>query len=86
MTLKPGSTSEFAIPSNYVGTSMAAAHVSGTAALVLASGVLGHQPTPKARVTAVVRRLRTTARSLGLPSTQQGAGLVNAAAATDPSL
>jgi serine protease len=86
VTLKPGSTSEFAIPGNYVGTSMAAAHVSGVAAMVLASGVLGPQPTPKARVTAVTRRLRSTARSLGLPGTQQGAGLIDAAAATDPSL
>ena len=86
VTLKPGSTKEFAIPGDYVGTSMAAAHVSGVAAMVLSSGVLGPQPTPKARVQAVTRRLRRTARSLGLPSTQQGAGLINAAAATDPAL
>jgi serine protease len=86
VTLKPGSTNEFAIPANYVGTSMAAAHVSGVAAMILASGVLGSQPTPKARVVAVTKRLRSTARSLGLASTQQGAGLINAAAATDPSL
>jgi serine protease len=86
VTLKPGSTSEFAIPGNYVGTSMAAAHVSGVAAMVLASGVLGPQPTPKARVNAVTRRLRATARSLELTSTQQGAGLIDAAAATDPGL
>jgi serine protease len=84
VTLKPGSTSEFGIPGNYVGTSMAAAHVSGVAAMVLASGVLGPQPTPKARVNAVTRRLRATARSLDLASTQQGAGLIDAAAATDP--
>jgi len=86
VTLKPGSTSEFAIPGNYVGTSMAAAHVSGVAAMVLASGVLGPQPTPKARVNAVIRRLRASARSLDLTSTQQGAGLIDAAAATDPAL
>jgi serine protease len=86
VTLKPGSTNEFAIPGDYVGTSMAAAHVSGVAAMVLASGVLGPQPTPQARVSAVTRRLRTTARSLGLTSTQQGAGLLDAAAATEPAL
>ncbi len=85
VTLKPGSTNEFSIPANYVGTSMAAAHVSGVAAMVLASGVLGPKPTPKARVKAVTRRLRRTARSLNLPATQQGAGLIDAAAATDPS-
>jgi serine protease len=86
VTLRPGSTTEFAIPSNYIGTSMAAAHVSAVAAMVLASGVLGKQPTPQARVTAVTRRLRSTARSLGLPRTQQGAGLVDAGAATDPAI
>ncbi len=86
VTLRAGSTSEFTIPSNYVGTSMAAAHVSGLAALVLASGVLGPQPSPKARVEAVTRRIRQTARSLGLPRTQQGAGLIDAAKATDPAV
>jgi serine protease len=83
VTLKPGSTSIFAIPSNYVGTSMAAAHVSGVAAMVLASGVLGKQKSPKARVQAVTRRLRMTARGLGLPPTQQGAGLIDAGKATE---
>jgi serine protease len=83
VTLRPGSTSSFAIPSNYVGTSMAAAHVSGVAAMVLASGVLGKQPSPKARVEAVTRRLRSTARSIGLAPTQQGAGLIDAGKATE---
>jgi serine protease len=86
VTLRSGSTSEFTIPSNYVGTSMAAAHVSGLAAMVLASGVLGPQPSPKARVEAVSRRIRSTARSLGLPATQQGAGLIDAGKATDPTV
>lgn len=84
VTLKAGSTSEFGIPSDYVGTSMASAHVSGVAAMILASGVLGRQANPKARVAAVTKRLRSTARSLGLPATQQGAGLIDAAAATEP--
>ncbi len=86
VTLKPHSTDEFSIPSDYIGTSMAAAHVSGVAAMVLASGVLGPQKSPKARVKAVTRRLRRTARDLGLPSTQQGAGLIDAGAATDPAV
>jgi serine protease len=84
VTLKPDSTEEFAIPSFYTGTSMAAAHVSGVAAMVLASGVLGPQLSPKARVDTVRRRLRSTARDLGLPPAQQGAGLVDAGRATDP--
>ena len=37
---------------------------------------------PKGVVGVVTRRLRKTARSIGLPSTQQGAGLIDAAAAT----
>jgi serine protease len=84
VTLKAASTRIFAIPSSYVGTSMAAAHVTGVAAMVIASGVIGPQPTPQARATAIARQLRTTARSLGLPSTQQGAGLIDAARATEP--
>ncbi len=86
VTFAPGSTSTFAIPSTYVGTSMAAAHVSAAAALVLASGVLGPQKTPQARVAAVARRLGKTARSLGLPRSQQGAGLIDVARATDPAV
>jgi serine protease len=84
VTLQPDSTRLFGIPGNYVGTSMAAAHVSGVAAMIIASGVLGKQPTPQARAAAITRRLRTTSRSLGLPATQQGAGLIDAARATDP--
>lgn len=82
VTLRDETTDEFSIPADYDGTSMAAAHVSGVAALVLASGVLGHQPSPRARVDAVARRLRQTARDLGYPRTLQGAGLIDAARAT----
>jgi serine protease len=59
---------------------MAAPHVSATAALVIASGVLGRRPSP-AQITA---RLRATARKLGTPADAAlyGAGLLNAAAAT----
>jgi len=85
VTLKPNSA-EFGIPAFYTGTSMAAAHVSGVAAMVLASGVIGPQQNPKARVDAVTRRLRSTARGLGLPRAQQGAGLIDAGRATDPGL
>jgi serine protease len=81
VTLHPGSSSEFGIPGDYVGTSMAAAHVSALAAMVIASGVTGQKPTPTGQVDAVTRRLRRTARSLGLPATQQGAGLIDAARA-----
>ena len=84
VTLKKGTTNEFAIPGNYDGTSMAAAHVSGTVALMLASGVIPSDLNPKARVRAVTKRLEQTARNLGYPRTVQGAGLIDAARATAP--
>jgi serine protease len=85
VTLQPGTTDSFWIPGNYVGTSMAAAHVSGVAAMVLA---IGHHRkgrnrlAPQHVVKAVTGRLRQTARDLGLPRTQQGAGLIDAGLAT----
>ncbi len=56
---------------------MATPHVSGVAALVVASGVLGRHPSP----TAIERRLKATARRLGDPK-RFGAGLIDAGAAT----
>ncbi|MET0558833.1 MAG: S8 family serine peptidase [Solirubrobacterales bacterium] len=91
VTLRRGSTDDFAIPGDYVGTSMAAAHVSGVAALVLAADTYGGprlypsgEQTPKNRVVAVTHWLRHTARDLGLSRVEQGAGLIDAAAATAP--
>jgi serine protease len=84
VTLRPGSTKTFAIPATYVGTSMAAAHVSGAAALVLASKAIKPGLTPRGRVEVLVRRLRHTARDLGLPPTEQGAGLIDVGKATEP--
>jgi serine protease len=74
-----GSVRRFGLPRDYVGTSMAAPHVSATAALIIASGVIGHHPTPS----ALEARLKATARPLG-PATEYGAGLVDAAKATAP--
>lgn len=84
VTLRPGSTRAFAIPATYVGTSMAAAHVSGVAAMVLASAAIDPRLAGRARADAVAKRLRHTARDLGLPATQQGAGLLDAGRATEP--
>jgi serine protease len=66
----------------YIGTSMAAPHVSATAALVVASGVIGADPSPA----AIEARLEQTARDLGRPGRDEiyGWGLVDAAAATAP--
>ena len=74
----------FGLPTGFIGTSMAAPHVSATAALVVASGILGPNPTPD----AIERRMETTARDLGPPGKDPhyGAGLLNAAAATDPAI
>ena len=74
----------FGLPSGYVGTSMAAPHVTATAALVIASGILGPNPTPG----QVERRLEATATDLGAPGvdSRYGAGLVDAGRATDPAI
>jgi serine protease len=82
VTFTGSSLRRFGIPSGYEGTSMATPHVAATAALIIASGVLGRHPTP-AQITA---RLRATARKLGGGGDERlyGAGLVDAAAATAP--
>lgn len=82
VTLRADSTDTFGIPVNYVGTSMAAAHVSGVAAMLLASRRINPVLSPEARVRAVTKHLRKTARDLGLPRIQQGAGLVDAGEVT----
>jgi serine protease len=82
VTFTGNSPRRFGIPSGYEGTSMATPHVSATAALIIASGVLGRHPTP-AQITA---RMRATARPLGGGGDERlyGAGLIDAAAATAP--
>ncbi|MCR4404239.1 MAG: S8 family peptidase [Candidatus Acetothermia bacterium] len=55
------------------GTSFAAAHVTGTVALLISSGIRENR--------AIRARLEGTAEDLGLPRQQQGAGLVDAARA-----
>ena len=76
------SPSRFEIVPRFSGTSTAAPQVAGVAALVLASNVLGEDPTPG----EVERHLERTARDLGRPGRDRyyGAGLVDAAAATQP--
>ena len=73
----------FGLPGGYIGTSMAAAHVSAIAALIIASGVIGRHPT----VAQIIARLTSTATPLGANGNDPrhyGAGLVNAAKATAP--
>jgi serine protease len=82
VTFTGSSPRRFGMPSGYEGTSMACPHVAATAALIIASGVLGRRPTPA----QIVARLRATARKLGGGGDEYlyGAGLVDAAAATAP--
>jgi serine protease len=86
VTLKGGNTRRFGEPGSYIGTSMAAAHVSGVAAMVLASGALPDGVSPRGKVNRLTRRLRSTARDLLGSNGHQGAGLIDAGAATDPSV
>jgi serine protease len=81
-TFTGASPRRFGLPTGYEGTSMAAPHVAATAALIIASGVLGKHPTPA----QLIARLRSTARKLGGGGDEAlyGAGLVDAAAATAP--
>ena len=85
MTLtNPPHWSQFGYPRYYVGTSMSAPEVAGAAALVIASGVIGRDPTPN----QVLSRLEHTATPLpaggGQPNSTYGWGLLNAGAATSP--
>jgi serine protease len=82
VTLERRGSTRFGIPERFEGTSMAAPHVSAVAALVIASGVLGPDPTPA----AVEARLEATARDLGDPGEDRryAAGLLDAETATRP--
>ena len=69
----------FAMPSGYYGTSMAAPHVAGLAALIIASKRLGAHPSPA----AVQQLIEQTARDIGPPGydIRYGHGLIDAATA-----
>ena len=73
----------FGYPAYYEGTSMAAAHVSGVAAMVVASKVLGRNPSPAAIECQLEATARKTAETLGqsYDSRLFGSGLVDARAA-----
>jgi serine protease len=78
-TFRGGSVRRFGLPPGYEGTSMAAPHVSGIAALVIATGKLGANPSPD----ALENHIQATARDLGTPGFdgRYGHGLADAARA-----
>ncbi len=80
VSFRPDSPRRFEIVPRFRGTSTAAPHVTGVAALVLASRILGRRPKPS----EVERHLERTARDLGAPGRDRwyGAGLLDATAAT----
>ncbi|HEX4282175.1 MAG TPA: S8 family serine peptidase [Solirubrobacteraceae bacterium] len=81
-SLQPGTNPDrFSLPGSY-GTSMAAPEVSATAALVIATRILGPHPSPS----QILAHLEQTATPLGgsQPNPNYGYGLINAGAATAP--
>jgi serine protease len=79
----PPHWNRFGYPNYYIGTSMASPQVAATAALVIASRVIGPHPTPD----QVLARLEQTATPLPAGATTRfnsnyGYGLLNAGAAT----
>ena len=85
VTFRAGNERRFGEPTDYVGTSMAAAHVSGRRG----DGPRQRRARPHEegrldRRRQVATRLKKTARSLGISPLVEGAGLIDAARATDP--
>jgi serine protease len=78
--LDPRHPGRFGYPNDEYGTSMSSPEVAATAALIIASGVIGRHPTPE----AILKRLESTATPLdgSQPNATFGYGLLNAGAAT----
>jgi serine protease len=80
----PPHWSSFGYPNYYIGTSMSAPEVAATAALVMASGVIGPHPTAD-QVLAHLEQTATPLPAAGpRPNRTYGYGLLDAGAATSP--
>jgi serine protease len=76
----PAFPGRFSLPSGWYGTSMSAAEVAAGAAMVIASGVLGPDPTPDQVLTQLERTAQPLAAST--PNSTFGYGLLDLGAAT----
>ncbi len=78
----PDDPAQFGLPGGIYGTSMSTPEVSATAAMIIASRILGPRPTPD----QILNRLEQTAQPLGKgrPNIDYGWGLLDAGAATAP--
>jgi serine protease len=78
----PSDPGHFGLPGGWYGTSMSSPDVAAAAAMVIASNVIGRNPSP----TQVLTRLEQTAQPLGatVPNPDYGFGLLDAGAATTP--
>jgi len=76
----------FGIERGWVGTSMAAAHVAGAAAAVIASGVLGDKAGPRRVAARLYDTARLPAWAASDPASGFGAGIVNVGRATNPAV
>ena len=83
LTFRGSRLKRFGFPKIYKGTSMATAHVSGVAAMVISSRVLGKRPSRAALECQLKATARNTSQELGQPYSPFlfGAGLVDAARA-----
>lgn len=76
----------YGIEPGWVGTSMAAAHVAGAAAAVLASGVLGKRRGPARVRERLERTARLPAWAAADPASGYGAGIIDLGRALNPSV
>ncbi len=86
LSIVAGDPSWFGIEPIWSGTSMAAAHVGGAAAAVLASGVLGKKTGPRRVLDRLQRTARMPAYVADRPASGIGAGIVNLGRATNPDI